>query len=46
MSFSDDVKRFHLKEYPDNKYVLLFLRRSFYSRSLSIIMDTNLMGQE
>ena len=25
--FSDDVKRFHLKEYPDNKYVLLFFSR-------------------
>lgn len=24
--FSDDVKRFHLKEYPDNKYVLLFFK--------------------
>lgn len=25
--FSDDVKRFHLKEYSDNKYVLLFFKR-------------------
>ncbi len=24
--FSDDVKCFHLKEYPDNKYVLLFFK--------------------
>lgn len=24
--FSDDVKRFHLKNYPDGKYVLLFLK--------------------
>ncbi len=24
--FSDDVKRFHLKDYPDNKYVLLFFK--------------------
>lgn len=24
--FSDDVKRFHLKKYPDNKYVLLFFK--------------------
>jgi len=24
--FSDDVKRFHLKHYPDNKYVLLFFK--------------------
>lgn len=24
--FSDDVKRFHLKEYPDNKFVLLFFK--------------------
>ena len=24
--FSDDVKRFHLKNYPDNEYVLLFMK--------------------
>ena len=24
--FSDDVKRFHLKHYPDNEYVLLFMK--------------------
>lgn len=24
--FSDDVKRFHLKNYPDNRYVLLFFK--------------------
>jgi len=24
--FSDDVKRFHLKDYPDNKHVLLFFK--------------------
>lgn len=24
--FSDDVKRFHLKHYPDNKYILLFFK--------------------
>lgn len=24
--FSDDVKRFHLKNYPDDKYVMLFLK--------------------
>lgn len=24
--FSDDVKRFHLKQYPDNEYVLLFMK--------------------
>lgn len=24
--FSDDVKRFHLKNYPDNKYILLFFK--------------------
>lgn len=26
--FSDDVKRFHLKEHDDNKYILLFLKNS------------------
>ena len=26
--FSDDVKRLHLKNYPDNKYVLLFIKTS------------------
>lgn len=24
--FSDDVKRFHLKHYPDNEYILLFMK--------------------
>lgn len=35
--FSDDVKRFHLKHYPDNKYVLLFFKSIILKQKVKYI---------
>lgn len=32
--FSDDVKRLHLKSYPDNKFVLLFLKTAILKQKV------------
>ena len=32
--FSDDVKRFHLKNHADNKYILLFIKNSILQQKI------------
>ena len=43
--FSDDVKRFHLKNYADNKYILLFLKTVILQQKIKYTYGYKFNGQ-